>query len=207
MMTTSVITHLGLPGPIRVPIIDAHVHLAHKLHAGTEPSRGDYKNERYRDLIDAIIIARDGNLDFAHLQKVVIDEFARREHHTVWPPIWALPDEWHTPLETLAKLHKFEPTDPNAIEREIIALIVRIEGVSVKTNYEYRFLVLEAHQNVPDALSGAISNRGAFEAFERMTKTEGWRLAHMMRYPSRDVTHAMLAVLERPIEPEGAAKV
>ena len=136
MMTTSVITHLGLPGPIRVPIIDAHVHLAHKLHAATEPSRADYKNQRYRDLIDALVIARDANLDYTHLQNVVVDEFARREHHTAWPPKWALPDEWHTPLETLAKLHAFEPTDPKAIEREIVALIARIEEVSVKENYE-----------------------------------------------------------------------
>ncbi len=30
-------------------------------------------------------------------------------------------------------------------------------------------------------------------------RSEGWKLAHLMRYPSRDVTHAMLAVLERPM--------
>ncbi|NNM91819.1 MAG: nucleotidyl transferase AbiEii/AbiGii toxin family protein [Candidatus Eremiobacteraeota bacterium] len=133
MMTTSVITHLGLPGPLRVPIIDAHIHLAHKLHAATEPSRADYKNERYRDLIDALVIARDGNLNFALLRNVVRDEFRRRKHHALWPPNWALPDEWHTPLQALARLHKFEPSDPKTIEREIIALIARIEGVLVKT--------------------------------------------------------------------------
>ena len=205
MMTTSVITHLGLPGPLLVPIIDAHVHLAHKLHAATEPSRVDYKNVRYRDLIDALVIARAGSLDFAFLRTVAIEEFAHREHHKVWPPVWTLPNEWYAPLKTLAKIHKFEPTDPKGIEREIIALIARIEGVPVKTNYEYHFLVLEAHAAVPDPMSGAISNRGAFEAFERMTKIEGWRLAHMMRYPSRDITHAMLAVLERLIESDETA--
>jgi hypothetical protein len=131
-VTTSLITHFGLPGPLRVPIIDAHIHLAHKLHAATEPSRPDYMNQRYRDLIDALVLAREGNLDFVHMRAVAAAEFARREHHQIWPPLWRLSTDWRTPLEALAKEHGFDPSDPDLIEREIIALLERIEGIPIK---------------------------------------------------------------------------
>lgn len=192
MITTSVITHIGLPGPLRVPIIDAHIHLAHKLHAATEPSRADYKNERHRDLVDALIIARDGKLEFPYMQSVVIDEFARREHHKIWPPIWTLPVEWGAPLEALAKLHNFEPTDPVAIEREIIALIARIEGVLVKRNHEYRFLNLQLRT----AGAGEPLLPEAQKQFDDFVN-DGWRPVLMVNH--RSWTDQLQTIFERKL--------
>ncbi len=71
----------------------------------------------------------------------------------------------------------------------------------MKSNYEYRFLVLSALAQVPTIVENAVDNDPELEAFNRMTQTEGWRLSHLIRYPSLQVTRAMLAVLERQIEP------
>jgi hypothetical protein len=38
------------------------------------------------------------------------------------------------------------------------------------------------------------------EVFQRMTEREGWRLSQLLPYPSRDLTRAVLAVLEKPNE-------
>ena len=66
------------------------------------------------------------------------------------------------------------------------------------TNFEYVFMVLEGYPNVADVAIPAVKTNDQYSKFVRMTSQEGYRLAHLMRYPSTNMTSAMLAVLERP---------
>lgn len=190
--TTSILTQFGLPGPLRVPIIDAHTHLAHKLHAATELSRIDYKNQRFRDIIDALVLARQGNIDFDSLQSIVLVEFGQREYNRVWPPIWSLPAEWRGPIETLAKAQNFEPTDPTLIEREFIALMARIEGVQVKPTHEYRLLGLQIRMS---GGGGQLAGE-AQQQFDELI-ADGWQVVLWAQH--RAYVDQLQVVLERKL--------
>lgn len=143
--TTGVMTQLGLPGPLTVPLLDPYVQIAHKLHGATEPNRDGYVNHRYRDVLDVLIIAGDPStkLDMAHLRTIVVEEFARRPHHKLWPPIFALPEDWRAELEREAREIGFHLQDAEAIAQAFIALIARIEGIDVNPEYEYELLSLD----------------------------------------------------------------
>lgn len=39
----------------------------------------------------------------------------------------------------------------------------------------------------------------------RLTECEGWRIVHVIPYPSTEPTRALLLVLERPVEPADPA--
>ena len=130
LITTSVLTALGLPGPLSVPVLDAHLQIAHKLHAATEPSRSDYTNQRYRDILDVLIFSRDSELtiNFKTLREVAVAEFSRRKHHRVWPPIFELPQLWREPLAYEAQSIGFSNADPDDLAREFIAFIAKIDA-------------------------------------------------------------------------------
>jgi hypothetical protein len=144
-ITTSVLTELGLPGPLSVPILDPYLQIAHKLHGATEPSRPDYANRRHRDLLDVLVFARDEStkLDLPRLRDIVTLEFARREHNRIWPPLFELPVPWLEPLRAEALSNAFPVTDPEQLAREFVAFMAQIEGVKVKQTHEYRFLNLQ----------------------------------------------------------------
>jgi len=127
---TSLLTALGLPGPLHVPLLDLYLQLAQKLHGATEPHRADYTNRRHRDLLDVLIMSANRKFlpDLAHLRDVAIDEFARRPHHTRWPPTFALPPEWREELTRDAGQVHFRSTDPDELARQFVAFIAEIDG-------------------------------------------------------------------------------
>ena len=134
VVTTGVLTGLGLPGPLSVPVLDSHLQIAHKLHGATEPSRPDYENLRYRDVIDVLTFSRDKDLqiNFQWLREVVIAEFARRKHHRTWPPIFELPQRWREPIQNEAKANDFPINDADELSREFVAFIAKIEGIDLE---------------------------------------------------------------------------
>lgn len=141
--TTGVMTQLGLPGPLTVPLLDSYMQLAHKLHGATEPNHDGYVNRRFRDVIDALVIASESSTNMQHMRSIVIEEFARRPYHTIWPPIFILPAEWRADLEREARENDFYLQDSGAIARAFGQLIAQIEGITVVPEYEYEFLPLE----------------------------------------------------------------
>ncbi len=134
MEQTGVLTALGLPGPLTVPLLDPYLQLAHKLHGATEPDRTGYVNRRHRDLLDILVMRSDPRLalDLTHLRTVVIEEFSRRPHHTSWPPIFAMRDAWREELARDARLIEFATSDPDELAQRLHTFIAEIEAVALK---------------------------------------------------------------------------
>lgn len=129
---TGLLTALGLPGPLNVPLLEPYLQIAQKLHGATEPDRADYTNRRHRDLLDVLVMTSDPrlSLDFARLRSVAVEEFARRPHHRSWSPAFALPDSWREGLAHDAQEIRFPTADPDELARRFTALIGEIERSS-----------------------------------------------------------------------------
>ncbi len=190
---TGLLTALGLPGPISVPLLDPLIQLTHKIHGATEPSRADYKNNRHRDILDVLIIARDlPNLDISRLRRALIDEFARRPYHTVWPPMrLELPDGWHDALARDAIDNDFAPADGVAIWREFVTFLVKIEGFMSSPLCEYRFL------NLTEKISGGGTLHEASQSEFDALIVDGWRVVFIAHH--RHYVDQIQAILERTL--------
>jgi len=193
IVQTSVLRAIGLPGPLHVPLLDPYAQLAQKLHGGTEPDRADYQNNRYRDIIDVLIIASAPELalDFRHLRNVATAEFRRRAYHSVWPPIFEIPDRWRLQLSREAAAVGFSDVSFADIERRFHAFLAAIEGVAVKPQADYRFLsmTLELSGARPEVLQTA-----AKEQFEALVN-EGFTIINSMPRPG--FVDQLLIIMER----------
>jgi len=191
--STGVLVALGLPGPLDVPLLDPYIQLAHKLHGATEPDRADYTNRRHRDLLDVLVMTTDASLslNLIYLRYVAIAEFARRRHHTRWPPIFALPFAWRTELARDAKEILLESSDPDELARRFIRFIVAIEGIAVKQTLEYRFHAIQLNLTGAEPLTAQANEE--LESYAR----DGWRVLHIGPRPG--MVDQYLAVLERPV--------
>ena len=189
---TAFLTALGLPGPLDVPLLDPYLQLAQKLHGATEPDRADYKNNRYRDILDVLVIASSDkiDLDFVRLRSVVTAEFARRPHHTSWLPIVAIPEAWHVPLAVEAATLGLSDHEAQSVVRSFIAFIARIEGVSVRPTHEYQFLSLQMNLTGKEVLTEQ-------KIIDEKT-ADGWRIIYIA--PRQGYVDQMFAILERAID-------
>ncbi len=196
---TGVLTALGLPGPLKVPLLEPYLQIAQKLHGATEPDRADYTNRRHRDLLDVLVMTTDERLplDLRRLRTVAIEEFARRAHHKHWPPIFALPDAWRDPLELDARQIQFQWTDPDELTRHFIALIAEIEGVDVKQTHDYKFISVQMN------LTGNEPVQDQAQRELQSFISDGWHFAYVGPRPG--FIDQFLAILERRNNGGGAS--
>ena len=190
------LTVYGLVGTNPIPCLSLSEQIAQYVHAISLPAVDGKRPSRARNIVDIYVFDQYVSCDDDEVLDATIKLFERRGTHA-FPPVFDIPDAWIAELQTIAIELDLE-LDGTGLVRFFSTFIARILGVPVSMNYEYRFLVLSALPNVPSIIEGAIKNDPVLDVFNRMTQSEGWKLAHLMRYPSRDVTHAMLAVLERP---------
>jgi hypothetical protein len=183
----------GLLETSGIPCITIPEQIAQKMHAVTDPSEN-----RPRDLIDIFLCLQRIDIDYDELRDACVRVFDERATHT-WPPNIDIKEDWPIALEGIIADSSLEITVDDVIAGAR-SLIAKLVGIIMAQNFRYHFLVLSAQQNVPNMLEAAIPNDQALETFNRMTQTEGWRLSHLLPYPNRDQTRAMLAVLEKPIE-------
>lgn len=194
-------SELGLPLPSQIVCLGALEQIAQKIHALTEPLPEGRRNERVHDVLDVLLIDSHEKPDYSRLRSLCEREFEKRAIHA-WPPAgFKFSDHWKRPIETLARENGFPLTDASALEVEFSSLIARILGVNTMPGYDYQFLVLTAHQAPPNVATHAFeTNNPAYETLVRFTEKENYRIAHIMEYPGRDKTRAVLVVLERPRE-------
>jgi hypothetical protein len=90
----------GIEGPDELPCLALPKQIAQKIHAVTETLEGDRKNERFRDLVDIVMLStivprsRD-------LRAICEETFAIRGKHG-WPPDVIAHPEWIEPMEQRA---------------------------------------------------------------------------------------------------------
>lgn len=188
---SGLLTALGLPGPVEVPLLDPYLQLAHKLHGATEPSRADYTNRRSRDILDVLIMASSPGFDIIlpKLQRIAREEFSGRPHHRHWPPIVSIPQEWNEQLEIDAASLELGISNAAEIICRFTAFIVAIEGMSVKSKHEYRFVSLQLNLTGEHALSPE-----AKAAFDLLID-DGWKA--MQIGPRPGFVDQLLAIMER----------
>jgi hypothetical protein len=91
----------GLAGPEELECISLRHHVAQKFHAVTRPIPGGGVNDRFRDLVD-LLLMRQLVHDYAALREACEEVFARRGTHG-WPPTLAAPANWAEPFARMAE--------------------------------------------------------------------------------------------------------
>lgn len=95
---------LGFGGvaPAAFLLISAEQQFAEKLHAYTLP-RGERTNTRTKDLVDMVLLIREGKIDRKKAGTAVRATFARRATHAIPKELDAPPAEWEPVFEELAR--------------------------------------------------------------------------------------------------------
>lgn len=75
----------GVTGPAQLPCLPLRFHVAQKLHGMTLPPRPGKRNERFRDLIDLLLMETLVATDFGALRQACELVFSSRRTHA-WPP-------------------------------------------------------------------------------------------------------------------------
>ena len=122
---------LGLDGPAEVPCVSVRYQIAQKLHACTETPADGRTNDRFRDLIDLLLLeelVEDG--DWKGLRAACEEIFALRHMH-LWPPVVTVFDGWSETYPVLAAEVGFPVTDVNEAAERVQQLIQRIATTSV----------------------------------------------------------------------------
>lgn len=120
----------GVTGPAQLPCLPLRFHVAQKLHGMTLPPRPGKQNERFRDLVDLLLmdamITKDGDA----LREACELVFSTRHTHP-WPPdLTAAPTHWARPFAELAKELELPDTNVDAALASVRRLVARILGAS-----------------------------------------------------------------------------
>ncbi len=95
---------LGFGGiaPPSFPVISREQQFAEKVHAYTLP-RGDRVNTRTKDLIDMLLLIRQGKIDNPRLAAAIKATFAKRATHPMPRKLEPPPSEWEPVFQALAR--------------------------------------------------------------------------------------------------------
>lgn len=119
------IEHFGLIGPETVQCLSIRYQIAQKLHACTEVFPLGRENDRFRDLIDLLLL-RALDPDLAAIRQACVDIFASRGKHA-WPPALDAPSSWAEPYARLAGELEFAITDLDDAARSVVEFIGEID--------------------------------------------------------------------------------
>lgn len=120
----------GVTGPAQLPCLPLRFHVAQKLHGMTLPPRPGKQNERFRDLVDLLLMDAMITHDDDALREACELVFRTRNTHP-WPPdLTAAPTHWARPFAELAKELELPDTNVDAALASVRRLVARILGVS-----------------------------------------------------------------------------
>ncbi len=101
----------GVTGPTQLPCLPLRFHVAQKLHGMTLPPRPGKRNERFRDLVDLLLMETLVTDDYVALREACELVFGSRDTHA-WPPsLDAMPAHWAAPFTQLAIELELAETD------------------------------------------------------------------------------------------------
>lgn len=116
----------GITGPADLPVLPLRLHVAQKLHGMTLPPRRGKQNERFRNLVDLLLL-EELVTDYAGLRDACVQVFRTRGTHD-WPPPLDVPAYWAGPFARLMQDLKLPAADIGAAIARVQALVGRIEG-------------------------------------------------------------------------------
>lgn len=120
----------GVTGPAQLPCLPLRFHVAQKLHGMTLPPRPGKQNERFRDLVDLLLMDAMITQDDNALREACELVFSTRNTHP-WPPdLTAAPTHWARPFAELAKELELPDTNVDAALASVRRLVARILGAS-----------------------------------------------------------------------------
>jgi hypothetical protein len=116
----------GIAGPVDLPCLPLRLHIAQKLHGMTLPVRPGKRNERFRDLVDLLLL-EELVTDYAGLREACEQVFRLRGTHD-WPPPLELPPHWVEPFARLARELELPVADAEDAMRRVRAFVDRIKS-------------------------------------------------------------------------------
>jgi Nucleotidyl transferase AbiEii toxin, Type IV TA system len=120
------ISQLGLPEPESVAIVGPRYQIAQKLHACTERFATGPENDRFRDLMDLLLLREVlADADLPRVREACVRIFEARKKHS-WPPSVTVYESWRAPYREMAREERFEieeVEDAAALVTEMIAQI------------------------------------------------------------------------------------
>ena len=114
----------GVTGPTALPCLPLRLHIAQKLHGMTLPPRPGKRNERFRDLIDLLLMEALVT-DYEGLREACETVFRTRGTHS-WPPPLQLPAHWAEPVARLTQELNLTVEDAYAGMARVQAFVDRI---------------------------------------------------------------------------------
>ena len=120
----------GVTGPTQLPCLPLRFHVAQKLHGMTLPPRPGKQNERFRDLVDLLLMETMITHDHVSLREACELVFRSRNTHA-WPPdLDVLPAHWTKPFAVLAEELELPETDLETALVKVRGFVQRILGAS-----------------------------------------------------------------------------
>lgn len=117
----------GIDGPAHLPCIPLVKQVAQKIHAVTEVPGEGKTNDRFRDLVDLVMLS-GFEPPSSQLRAVCEETFAIRQGHR-WPPDIVTYEHWHEPMERLAQESGLESTASTEIVSHVQAYVRSIAEV------------------------------------------------------------------------------
>ena len=101
LASTNMLAFAGLDCP-EFPAIKAEQHFAEKVHAYTS-SYGDRINTRVKDLVDLVLLVRDGNMDKKEVIDALSKIFNKRNTHPLPQKFPRPPEQWQDNFERMMR--------------------------------------------------------------------------------------------------------
>lgn len=119
---------LQLPLPDVANCVSLRYQVAQKLHACTEIFAERRENDRFRDVMD-ILLVEDllHDIGLGLVREACVDIFTGRDKHS-WPPTVTVYDSWRVPFAALARENRFTPENIDEAAAALTALIAAIEA-------------------------------------------------------------------------------
>jgi len=118
--------HFGITGPEEIECLSLRHHVAQKFHAMSKPAPPGRRNDRFRDLVD-LLLMRALVTDYPALREACQEVFARRATHA-WPPVIAPPEEWREPFARMATENDLPIRDLAAAAVEIRRFVEDVDS-------------------------------------------------------------------------------
>lgn len=122
---------LQVPVPEEANCVSLRYQVAQKLHACTEVFDDGPENDRFRDIMDILLVAgilRE-KVGLHRVRAACVDIFEVRDKHT-WPPTVTVYESWREPFTALAHENGFTPEDVDEAADLLKQLIAEIDAAT-----------------------------------------------------------------------------